>query len=110
MNRQAVLQGKPLVECAMYDCEAYITTVIPGQSACLACLYPDKPPTWKRQFPVFGAVSGTVGCMGAMEAIKIIAGLGQTLAGYMVAIDLRHMTFRKFKTYRDPDCAICGGV
>jgi len=107
MNNQAVCQGKPMVECAMYDLEAYITTIIPGQSACLSCLYPQKPPTWKRQFPVFGAVSGTVGCMGAMEAIKLIAGLGQTLAGFMVTVDLRYMTMRKFKTQRDPGCPVC---
>ena len=79
MNREAVRQNKPLVECAMYDLEAHITTVIPGQTPCLACLYPDKPPAWKREFPVFGAVSGSVACMGAMEAIKVIAGFGEPL-------------------------------
>ena len=60
MNQQAVLQGKPLVECAMYDLEAHITTVVPSQSACLRCIFPEPPPTWRRQFPVFGAVSGTI--------------------------------------------------
>ena len=91
----------------MYEMEAYITTVIPGKTPCLACLYPEKPPTWKRQFPVFGAVSGTVGCLGAVEAIKLASGIGKSLANYMLIMDLGDMTFRKFKTVRNPECPIC---
>ena len=108
MNRQAVLQNKPLVECAMFELEAHITTVIPGQSPCLQCIFPDDPPTWKRQFPVFGAVSGTVACMGAMEAIKVISGIGQPLAGRLVRIDLRDMEFQNLKVRRRSNCSVCG--
>ncbi len=57
MNREAIQQGKPLVDCAMYELEAQIMTIFPGETACLSCLYPDKPAAWKRKFPVFGAVS-----------------------------------------------------
>ncbi len=110
MNRQAVHQGKPIVECAMYDLEAHIYTVLPGKSACLACLYPDKPPAWKREFPVFGAVSGMVACLGAMEAIKLIAGLGTPLAGRMIIADLRQMKFREINIQRRSDCGICQTV
>ena len=110
MNRQAILQSKPLVECAMYDLEAQITTILPGQSPCLQCIFPVAPPTWKRQFPVFGAVSGSVACMGAMEAIKVIAGIGESLAGRLLRFDLREMTFRTLKVRRNPDCPVCGGV
>jgi molybdopterin/thiamine biosynthesis adenylyltransferase len=108
MNRQAVLQNKPLVECAMYELEAHITTVIPGQSPCLQCIFPVDPPTWKRQFPVFGAVSGTVACMGAMEAIKVIAEIGQPLAGRLLRFDLREMDFRTLQVTRKQDCPVCG--
>jgi molybdopterin/thiamine biosynthesis adenylyltransferase len=108
MNRAAVAQGKPMVEAAMYDLEAHLTTILPGRTACLACLYPEPPPHWRRQFPVFGAVSATVGCMAAMEAIKVIAGLGEPLAGRMLAFSLREMTFRAVRTYRDPACPVCG--
>lgn len=108
MNREAVQQSKPIIECAMYDLEGQITTVLPGESACLNCLYPEKPPAWKREFPVFGAVSGTVGCLAAMEAIKVIAGLGEPLAGKLLTYDLRDMTFRRRNILRDPDCAVCG--
>lgn len=107
LNRQIVAQGKPMVDCAMYDLEAHITTILPGQTPCLGCLYPDRPAAWKRQFPVFGAVSGTVGCLGAMEAIKLIAGFGRTLAGQLLVCDLREMNFRRIRLRRNPDCAVC---
>lgn len=110
MNRQAVLQNKPLVECAMYELEAHLTTILPGQSPCLRCIIPTDPPTWKRQFPVFGAVSGSVACMGAMEAIKVIAGIGEPLAGWLLRYDLRDMSFRKLAVQRRPDCPVCGSA
>jgi len=108
MNRQAVLQSKPLIECAMFDLEATITTVQPGSTPCLACWCPNVPPTWKRQFPVFGAVSGTVGCLAAMEAIKLIAGFGQPLFNRMLRLDLRDMTTQTVALARNPNCAVCG--
>lgn len=110
MNDESVRQGKPLVECAMYEMEATLMTVLPGRSPCLRCLCPEPPPTWKRQFPVIGAVSGTVGCLGAVEVIKLIAGLGEPLAGRMLTMDLRSMQFRTVKTYRDPQCPACGSI
>ncbi|MDP6356824.1 MAG: HesA/MoeB/ThiF family protein [Planctomycetota bacterium] len=110
MNAEAVRQGKPLVECAMYEMEAHITTIIPGETPCLRCITPEKPPTWKRQFPVFGAVSGTVGCLGAVEVIKLISGIGETLASTMLTMDLRDMTFHRYQLHRDPDCPVCGSL
>ena len=64
MNEQAVRQNKPLVECAMYELSAQVTTILPGRTACLACRTPEPPPNWNRRFPVFGAVSGAAGCLG----------------------------------------------
>jgi molybdopterin/thiamine biosynthesis adenylyltransferase len=107
MNQEAVRQGKPLVECAMYDMEAHIYTVLPRRSACVACLYPHRPAAWKREFPVFGAVSGMVGCLGAVEAIKLIAGLGQCLVNRMLVADLRAMSFRVLALQRRHDCPVC---
>lgn len=114
MNREAIRQNKPLVECAMYELEAQLTTIVPGETPCLACLYPESPPAWKREFPVFGAVSGAVGCMAAMEAIKILASpsggpaFGQPLLGQLLTFDLRDMTFAKRKIAHNPDCPVCG--
>ena len=108
MNAEAVRQGKPIIECAMYELEAQITTIMPGKTPCLSCLYPQEPTVWKRQFPVFGAVSGTIACMGAMEALKVLSGLGQPLLGKLLTCDLRDMTFRKIGIQRRNDCPVCG--
>jgi molybdopterin-synthase adenylyltransferase len=108
MNREAVRQGKPMVECAMYELEAQITSLVPDQTPCLACVYPEPPPYWQRQFPVFGAVSGMVGCLGAMEVIKLLTGLGEPLQGRLLTCDLRTMSFRSVKTMRRTDCPVCG--
>lgn len=110
MNAACVAQNKPLVDCAMYDLEAHITSIVPGKSPCLACIYPQKPPSWRREFPVFGAVSGMVACLGAMEAIKLLAGFGDPLLGQLVMCDLRAMTFRKLQVQRRADCEVCGGA
>lgn len=110
MNREAVVQNKPLVDCAMYELEAQIITILPGQTACLACLYPEQPSAWKRKFPVFGAVSGTVACMGAMEAIKLISGLGEPLAGRLYSMDFRDMTFNLTNIRRNQSCRCCGDI
>lgn len=108
MNREAVRQGKPLVDCAMYELEAQITTIVPGETACLACIYPETPVVWKRKFPVFGAVSGTVACLGAMEAIKLISGIGETLKNRLLKMDLRDMSFQSINIKRKKGCEICG--
>jgi molybdopterin-synthase adenylyltransferase len=108
MNAEAVTQRKPIIECAMYELEAQITTIIPGQTPCLACLYPEAPSVWKREFPVFGAVSGAIGCLAAMEAIKVISGLGKPLLGELLISNLRDMSFRKIKLQRRQNCVECG--
>jgi molybdopterin/thiamine biosynthesis adenylyltransferase len=110
LNRAAVQQRKPMVECSMYSMEAHVTTILPGRTACLQCLVPEKPADWKRQFPVIGAVSGTAGCIGAVEVIKLLTGLGDPLAGSMLVMDLRTMNIRRVKTVRRSDCPVCGVV
>jgi molybdopterin/thiamine biosynthesis adenylyltransferase len=108
LNREAVRQRKPLVECALYDLDAQLTTIVPGRTPCLACLYPEETPAWKRELPVLGAVSGTIGSLGALEAIKVLAGLGEPLLGRLLLCDLRTMTIRQTRIHRRPDCTVCG--
>ena len=108
LNRVAVLQHKPLVDCAMYELEAQLTTVLPGRGPCLACLYPTEPAAWKREFPVIGAVAGTIAALGATEIIKVLTGLGEPLAGKMLVCDLADMSFRKLQLRRNEACAVCG--
>ncbi len=109
LNQECVRQRKPMVECAMYEFEAHLTTFIPGQTGCLSCLYPDNPEWWRREFPVFGAVAGTVGNMGAVEAIKLLAGVGEPLSGRLLNMNLRDMTFQTVNLRRDPQCSVCKG-
>jgi molybdopterin/thiamine biosynthesis adenylyltransferase len=110
LNDQIVRQRKPMVDCAMYDFDAQVTTILPGRTPCLACLCANSPIQWKREFPVFGAVAGVVGTMGAVEAIKVITGIGQPLAGRMLIANLREMTFRTMNLRRNPQCSVCRGV
>lgn len=110
LNREAVRQGKVMVDAAMYDTFATVTTVVPGKGPCLSCLYPEDPPAWKREFPVFGATSGTAACIAALEAIKAIAGFGRLLAGELLMFDLANLSFRKMKVKRNPRCPVCGGA
>jgi molybdopterin/thiamine biosynthesis adenylyltransferase len=110
MNREAVRQRKPLVDCAMYDLDGRLTTILPGQSPCLACIYPELPVNWKREFPVFSAVSSTVGSLAGMEAIKVLAGFGEPLAGRMLILDLRTMSFQTVPIPRRVACPVCGGL
>ncbi|MCP3920440.1 MAG: HesA/MoeB/ThiF family protein [bacterium] len=109
LNAEIVRRRLPMVECAMYELAAQVTTIVPGRTPCLACRVPTPPPDWKRQFPVFGAVSGSVGCIAAMEAIKVLAGLGEPLLGRVLAYDLRDVRFSTFEIERDPACPVCAG-
>jgi molybdopterin/thiamine biosynthesis adenylyltransferase len=108
LNGAAVRAGKPMVECAMFALEAHITTIVPGRTPCLRCITPEPPPDWKRQFPVLGAVSGTVGCLGAIEVVKLLTGIGEPLAGTLLVMDLGSMQFRRLKVARREDCRVCG--
>lgn len=108
MNRACVDQGKPLIECAMFDMNAQLTTLIPGQTPCLRCLYAEDPPHWKREFPVYGAVSGAIASLAAVEVIKLITGNGTPLAGEMLVANLQTMEFRKLPIARRADCPVCG--
>jgi len=91
MNDAAARQGKPVVEAAMYELEASLTVIHPPRTPAFRDLVADVPPGWQRRFPVFGAVSGTVACLAAMEAIKLLAGFGEPLLKRMLRLDLRSM-------------------
>jgi molybdopterin/thiamine biosynthesis adenylyltransferase len=108
LNAAAVRARKPMVECAMHSLEASVTTFIPSRTGCLACYVPEIPASWTRQFPVFGAVSGTAACLGAIEVIKVLTGLGEPLAGEMLCLDLGKMFFRRVKLPHRSDCLVCG--
>ena len=109
MNRECVRAGKPLIDCAMYAMEGRVIPIVPGRTPCLACLYPEVPPAWKRRFPVIGAVSALVAQIGALEGIKLLAGFGQVALGEMIAVDAASMSIDKIRLApRRENCQVCG--
>lgn len=108
LNRLCVQLGVPMVEAAMNGAEGQVSVVRPGRTACLACRCGDGDPEWKPLgFPVLGAVAGMVGCLAAMEAIKVVTGWGEPLEDRFLAFDLEHMTFQTLPVTRDPNCPVC---
>ncbi|OVE75153.1 MoeZ/MoeB [bacterium E08(2017)] len=107
MNRQCIEQNKPMVEAAMFSMEGQVTVIIPGRTACLSCLYPEDPPAWKRQFPVLGAVSSIAAAIAATEGIKLITGIGESLAGTILYYDSANMQFQRIPAVRRKDCPVC---
>ena len=110
LNRAAVAQRKPMVEAAVFDLEFHLTTFVPGETGCLRCLYPETNPHWNRRFPVLGAVPGVAGSMAALEAIKWIAGFGETLRGELLVCDCRSFHVKKLRLHRIADCPECGAL
>ena len=110
LNRECVRQRKPLIEAAVFNMEGQVTAILPGKTPCLACIYPEEPKEWKRQFPVFGAVAAAAASIAATEGIKLAAGMKPSLAGSMLYFDLEHMTFRHIRVARRKDCPECGAV
>jgi molybdopterin/thiamine biosynthesis adenylyltransferase len=110
LNRECVRQGVPMVEAAMFSMEGQVTTILPGKTPCLACLYPEDPPEWNREFPVFGAVSALAAAVAAVEGIKLLAGFGETLAGTLLFFDAGNMSFQRIPVARRPDCEVCGDL
>ncbi|MBN3943272.1 MAG: HesA/MoeB/ThiF family protein [Nostoc sp.] len=108
LNQACVRWQKPMVEAAMDGMEAYLTTIIPGVTPCLSCLFPEKPDWNQRGFSVLGAVSGTLACLSALEVIKLITKFSEPLLSQLLTIDLMRMEFAKRHSYHDPSCLVCG--
>jgi molybdopterin/thiamine biosynthesis adenylyltransferase len=73
-------------------------------------LFPEKPDWDRRGFSVLGAVSGTLACLTALEAIKLITGFSQPLLSELLTIDLNRMVFAKRRSQRDRNCTVCGNT
>ena len=108
LNAACVRWRCPMVEAAMNDMEAYLTTIIPHETGCLSCLFPEKPDWDRRGFGVLGAVSGTLACLTALESIKFLTGFSSPLLSQLLTMDLGRLEFAKRRTHLDPDCPVCG--
>jgi len=110
MNRECARQGKPYIDSAMYNLEGNVIPVVPGETPCLACLYPEVPAHWKRRFPVIGAVSALAAQIGAMEGIKLLARFGEVSLNRMIYFDTSSMRFQTIGIQRNPACEVCGSL
>lgn len=111
VNQATVRAGKPLVWGAVLRWEGQLMTVLPGRSACYACLFPEPPISAPScsEAGILGPVAGLVGSILAAETLKVLLKSGDTLAGRFLQVDLRTMRFRERPVARRPDCAACGG-
>jgi molybdopterin/thiamine biosynthesis adenylyltransferase len=108
LNRACVEKGIPMVEAAMNGMEGYLFNVVPRVTHCIHCVYPEDDPSWEEMgFPVMGAVSGMLGCMMALEAIKLLTGFGKPLLSEMLVFNTYDMDFRKVRIPRDEHCEVC---
>ncbi|MFZ4804613.1 MAG: HesA/MoeB/ThiF family protein [Synechococcus lacustris] len=110
LNDACLQAGIPMVEAAMDDMEAHLTTIVPGLTPCLRCLNPEPPPWDRRGFGVLGAVSGALACLAALEVIKQLTGCGPTLQGELARLDFNQLSMRRLRLQRDPHCPSCGSL
>ncbi len=119
VNDACHILGKPLVDASIFMFEGQVTVYQPDQpekgiegGPCYRCLYPDPPPPGEvpscAEAGVLGVLPGIVGSIQAVEAIKLILGIGEPLVGRLLMIDTLDMSFRTLNIQRDPTCPLCG--
>jgi len=110
LNRACVKYGIPYVFGAAIGIEGNLSVFAPPETPCLECVLPGLD---DRQLPtcevrgVLGATAGIIGSMQAMEAIKLLAGMGDSLKGRLMVCDFRDMYFTTIEIFKRPDCPVC---
>jgi len=106
LNKAAIEKNIPFFHGAVYGFEGRAMTIIPGETACLRCMYRGDIP--KEKFPVIGVTPAVIGCIQATEVIKYIVGIGELLKNRLLIYDGLDMIFTEFKVKKDPQCEHCG--
>jgi len=111
-NDACVFLKKPLVFGAVFQFDGQASVFVPGNGPCYRCIFPSPPPPGAvpscQEAGVFGAVPGVIGTIQAVETIKLILGLGSSLAGRLLVYDGLAGEFMEVKIERNPDCPVCG--
>ena len=109
LNQAACRAQVPLIDAAQWGMTGSLIVVQPGETACLACVYPTAPP-FEELFPVVGAISSAMGSLAALEAIKILSGAGNPLWGKMLTYDGYHGRSHVANLRMNPDCSCCQAI
>ena len=112
VNDACVLLGKPNVYGSIFRFEGQASVFYAKEGPCYRCLYPEPPPPGLvpscAEGGVLGVLPGIVGCIQALETIKLVIGAGDSLIGRLILFDALRMKFRELKLRKNPDCVICG--
>ncbi len=112
VNDASLLKRIPVVHGSIFRFEGQVTVFDPYNGPCYRCMIPEPPPAELApscaEAGVLGVLCGIIGSLQALEAIKVLLGLGDTLVGRLLAFDALEQTFRTFKVRRDPECPACG--
>ena len=114
VNRACVRNSRPLVSGAAirFDGQISVFDLSSKRSACYACVFPESGEAEEMRCAVMGVfapLTGIVGAMQAMEAIKLVTGAGETLAGRLLIFDAKSAEWRSMRVTKDPQCPVCGG-
>jgi molybdopterin/thiamine biosynthesis adenylyltransferase len=114
VNDACCAQGVPLVEAGVLGFGGLVLSIRPGQSACYRCAFPVEPPSGSvpscREAGVLGAMAGIVGSIQALEALKLLTGVGQPLLDTILQLEGSDMSSIRVATERRPDCPACARV
>ncbi len=112
VNDASLLKQIPVVHGSIFRFEGQATVFSPYVGPCYRCLIPEPPPPELApscaEAGVLGVLPGIIGSIQAIEAIKLLLGLGDPLIGRLLAYDSLEQAFRTFKVNRDPACPSCG--
>lgn len=113
INDACVLAGKPYIYGGALRFEGQLMTYVPGRGPCYRCIFRDMPAAGEvpscKEAGVLGAVVGVIGSMQAVEAVKLILGVGKPLTARLMTFDALAMTCRVVPLpEREPDCPVCG--
>jgi adenylyltransferase/sulfurtransferase len=112
VNDACVFLRKPLVDGSIFQFEGNVTVFLPHQGPCYRCQFPEPPPPGAApscdEAGVLGVLPGLVGCFQALEAIKLVLGIGRSLAGRQLWFDTLSGDVFVHRVRRDPDCRVCG--
>ena len=111
LNDVARIEGVPVAHGAIYKFEGQLTTLVPD-GPCYRCLFPEAPEPGEvpdcATTGVLGVLPGTVGCVQATEAVKLLLDAGEVLEGRLLFYDAMAMTFETVPYRANPDCPVCG--